>query len=220
MTTTTGDRHDGELAGRYVLERELGRGGMAVVYLARDLKLNRLVALKLLRQELRAALGPDRFLREIAIVSRLSHPHILPLNDSGEDEGRLFYVMPLVDGESLRDRLARELQLPVTEVVRILRAVAGALDCAHTAGVIHRDIKPENILLARDPLRWPWSASCPTRRAAGTPWVGSRGSTVSSAWPGRPISHPTSTSGCPPLRIRPGRAGRSLPGRLRAGGGR
>ena len=139
------------LQGRYVIERELGRGGMATVYLAQDRQLHRPVALKLLHPELAATLGPERFQREIAIASRLSHVHILPLYDSGSASGRLFYAMPYVEGESLRQRLQREPQLPVEEAVSIARAVAAALDYAHRAGIIHRDIKPENILLARDP---------------------------------------------------------------------
>jgi serine/threonine-protein kinase len=139
------------LQGRYTIERELGRGGMATVYLAEDLKLHRRVALKLLHPELGAALGRERFLREIDIASRLSHPHILPVYDSGDAGGRLFYAMPFVEGESLRQRLQWEPQLPVEETVAIVRAAAAALACAHKAGIIHRDIKPENILLARDP---------------------------------------------------------------------
>jgi tRNA A-37 threonylcarbamoyl transferase component Bud32/tetratricopeptide (TPR) repeat protein/TolB-like protein len=139
------------LEGRYTLERELGRGGMATVYLAEDLKLHRRVALKVLHAELGATLGPERFLREIAIASRLTHPHILQLHDSGGAEGRLYYAMPYVEGESLRQRLQREQQLSVEETVAIVCAVASALGYAHRAGVIHRDIKPENILLARDP---------------------------------------------------------------------
>jgi serine/threonine-protein kinase len=128
---------------------------MATVHLAEDLKLHRQVALKLLHPDLNSALGPERFLREIAVASRLNHPHILPLHDSGEAEGRLFYAMPYVEGESLRQRLEREPQLPVDEAVRILQAVASALDYAHRAGVVHRDIKPENILLARGPGEGP-----------------------------------------------------------------
>jgi len=143
------------LQGRYTIERELGRGGMATVYLAEDLKLHRRVALKLLHPELGATLGPARFQREIAIAARLTHPHILPLYDSGEADGWLFYAMPYVEGESLRQRLQREPQLPVAETIGILTAVAGALDYAHRAGVIHRDIKPENILLAQDPAGGP-----------------------------------------------------------------
>jgi eukaryotic-like serine/threonine-protein kinase len=135
------------LAERYVLERELGRGGMATVYLGRDLKHARQVAVKLLRPELAAALGPDRFLREIAFASRLTHPHILPLHDSGDADGLLYYVMPFVAGESLRERLQREGPLPLEEVVRIAGEVAEALDFAHAQGIVHRDVKPGNILL-------------------------------------------------------------------------
>jgi serine/threonine-protein kinase len=145
------DEASSVLLDRYVLERELGRGGMATVYLARDRKLDRLVALKVLHPELQAALGPERFLREIEVCSRLSHPHILPLHDAGEAAGCLFYVMPYVEAGSLRQRLQRERQLGLEEMLAIVRAVASALDYAHAAGFIHRDIKPENILLARDP---------------------------------------------------------------------
>ncbi|HSE28296.1 MAG TPA: serine/threonine-protein kinase, partial [Gemmatimonadales bacterium] len=136
------------LAGRYDLERELGAGGMATVYLARDLRHDRRVAVKVLRSDLAAALGRDRFLREIRTVAALSHPNILPLHDSGEAAGTLYYVMPLATGESLRERLARASQLPFDEALQITREVAGALDYAHRQGVIHRDIKPENILLS------------------------------------------------------------------------
>lgn len=132
---------------RFVLERELGRGGMATVYLARDLKHDRLVALKVLRPDLATVLGPERFLREIRYTARLQHPHILPVFDSGDAEGQLWYTMPYVEGESLRERLQRELYLPVSEALRIAREVAEALDHSHRHGVIHRDIKPENILL-------------------------------------------------------------------------
>jgi serine/threonine-protein kinase len=135
------------LAGRYRLEGPLGEGGMATVYLAHDLRHNRRVALKLLKPELAAALGAQRFLKEIQVTANLQHPHILPLYDSGSADGALFYVMPLVRGESLRDRLAREKLLPVDETIRIIRQVAGALDFAHRQGILHRDIKPENILL-------------------------------------------------------------------------
>jgi eukaryotic-like serine/threonine-protein kinase len=135
------------LADRYRIEREVGAGGMATVYLAQDLKHHRAVAIKVLRAELGAILGPERFLREIEISAQLHHPHILPLYDSGEAEGLLFYVMPYVEGESLRDRLAREKQLALEEALQIAREVADALSYAHSRGVIHRDIKPENILL-------------------------------------------------------------------------
>ncbi|HUL70208.1 MAG TPA: protein kinase [Gemmatimonadales bacterium] len=135
------------LSDRYRIERELGSGGMATVYLAQDLRHDRHVALKVLRPELAAVLGAERFLHEIKTTANLQHPHILPLHDSGEVDGTVFYVMPYVEGESLRDRLNREKQLPVDDAVRIGREVAGALDYAHRHGVIHRDIKPENILL-------------------------------------------------------------------------
>ena len=135
------------LADRYRLDRELGAGGMATVYLAHDLKHDRDVAIKVLHPDLGAALGGDRFLSEIRTTARLQHPHILPLLDSGEADGLLYYVMPLVTGETLRARLERERQLPITDAVRIAREVASALDYAHRQNVIHRDIKPENILL-------------------------------------------------------------------------
>ncbi len=135
------------LADRYRLERELGAGGMATVYLAHDLKHERDVAIKVLHPDLGAALGGERFLSEIRTTARLQHPHILPLLDSGDADGLLYYVMPLVTGETLRGRLERERQLPIADAVRIAREVASALDYAHRQGVIHRDIKPENILL-------------------------------------------------------------------------
>ncbi len=135
------------LEGRYQLERELGQGGMATVWLANDVRHDRQVALKVLRPELAAVIGAERFLTEIKTTANLQHPHILPLFDSGEADGLLFYVMPLIEGESLRDRLAREKQLPVEEAVRLTSEVASALDYAHRHGVIHRDIKPENVLL-------------------------------------------------------------------------
>jgi serine/threonine protein kinase/Tol biopolymer transport system component len=143
------DRLRAALADRYHIERELGQGGMATVYQAEDLKHHRKVAVKVLRPELAAALGPERFLREITTTANLRHPHILPLYDSGESTGFLYYVMPLVEGESLRDRLTREKQLPVDEALRLIREVADALGYAHSQGIIHRDIKPENILLER-----------------------------------------------------------------------
>jgi TolB-like protein len=138
------------LASRYTIERELGRGGMATVYLARDLRHDRLVALKVLRPELAATLGPERFQREIRLSARLSHSSILPVFDSGEAAGRLWYAMPYVEGQSLRQRLGKEAQLGVSEAVRITGQVAAALAHAHGQGIVHRDIKPENILLCGD----------------------------------------------------------------------
>ncbi|HTG84627.1 MAG TPA: serine/threonine-protein kinase, partial [Gemmatimonadales bacterium] len=135
------------LADRYRIERELGQGGMATVYLAEDLKHHRKVAIKILRPELAAVVGADRFVREIETTAGLQHPHILGLIDSGEVNGNAYYVMPFVEGESLRDRITREKQLPLDDALRIAREVADALSYAHTKGVIHRDIKPENILL-------------------------------------------------------------------------
>ena len=134
------------LASRYRIHREVGRGGMATVYLADDLRHDRRVAVKVLRSELATALGPERFLQEIQFTARLAHPHILPLYDSGEADGFLFYVMPYVEGETLRDRLVRERQLPVEDALRIVQDVADGLGYAHSLGVVHRDIKPENIL--------------------------------------------------------------------------
>src|ERR1051325_1891090 len=134
------------LAGRYSIERELGQGGMATVYCAEDLKHGRKVAVKVLKPELAAVLGADRFLQEIATTASLQHPHILPLFDSGTADGSLFYVMPLVQGETLRTKLDRERQLSVEDALETTRMIAAALDYAHRHGVIHRDIKPENIL--------------------------------------------------------------------------
>jgi serine/threonine protein kinase len=142
------DRLTAALADRYRIERELGQGGMATVYLAEDLKHKRKVALKVLKPELAAVLGADRFVQEITTTASLQHPHILPLFDSGMADGFLFYVMPFIQGETLRDKLNRETQLGVDEAVKIATEVADALHHAHTQGVIHRDIKPENILLA------------------------------------------------------------------------
>jgi serine/threonine-protein kinase len=135
------------LADRYVIERELGAGGMATVYLAHDVKHERKVALKVLRPELAAVIGAERFLAEIKVTANLQHPHILPLHDSGEAESFLYYVMPYVEGETLRDKIEREKQLRVNEAVEISRSVAAALDYAHRHEVVHRDIKPENILM-------------------------------------------------------------------------
>ena len=135
------------LADQYVIEREIGAGGMATVYLARDIRHDRAVALKVLKPDLGAILGVERFLSEIKVTANLQHPNLLPLFDSGEAEGLLYYVMPFVEGESLRDRLNREKQLPIDEAIRISVAIANALEYAHSHGVIHRDLKPENILL-------------------------------------------------------------------------
>jgi tRNA A-37 threonylcarbamoyl transferase component Bud32 len=135
------------LADRYAIERELGAGGMATVYLAHDVKHDRKVAVKVLKPELAAVLGAERFLNEIKVTANLQHPHILPLHDSGEAEGFVYYVMPYVEGESLRAKLEREKELSIEETVEITKAVASALDYAHRHEVIHRDIKPENILL-------------------------------------------------------------------------
>ena len=144
------------LAGRYAIERELGQGGMATVYLARDVRHERLVALKVLRPELAASLGPERFLREIKLAAQLQHPHILPLHDSGEAAGFLYYVMPYVEGESLRARLAHRGELPVHDTVKILMEVTDALAYAHGRGVVHRDIKPDTFY-SRAVTHW-----CPT----------------------------------------------------------
>ena len=141
------DRLTTALADRYRIERELGQGGMATVYLAHDVRHDRKVAVKILHPELAAVLGPERFLTEMRVTANLQHPHILPLFDSGTADGQLYYVMPLVEGESLRDRLTRERQLPIDDAIRITVEVANALDYAHRHQVVHRDIKPENILL-------------------------------------------------------------------------
>ena len=135
------------LTGRYQLEREIGRGGMATVHLARDLRHHRRVAIKVLREELAAALGAERFLEEIRVTASLQHPHILPLFDSGSADGLLWYVMPFVEGETLRSRLARERRLPVDDALQLAREMADALEYAHRHGIVHRDVKPENVLL-------------------------------------------------------------------------
>ncbi len=147
------DRLKAALTDRYTIERELGRGGMATVYLAEDLKHKRNVAVKVLHSELAAVLGAERFLKEIEITARLDHPHILPLLDSGASDGFLYYVMPFVKGETLRDRLNREKQLPIDDAIQITREVADALDYAHHHDVLHRDIKPENVLLSNHHAR-------------------------------------------------------------------
>lgn len=136
------------LAGRYEIERELGRGGMATLYLAADLKHGRRVAIKVLDDEAAAAIGHDRFLREIEILARLTHPHILPLHDSGDANGRLYYVMPYIEGASLRERIERERRLPLEDALRLTREIASALGHAHRHGLVHRDVKPENVLLS------------------------------------------------------------------------
>jgi eukaryotic-like serine/threonine-protein kinase len=138
------------LAGHYALARELGRGGMATVFLATDLKHDRPVAFKILHPDLAQTLGPERFQREIRLAARLQHPHILTVHDSGETSGHLWFTMPFVEGESLRERLRRERQLPLADALRVTREAAQALQYAHEHGVVHRDIKPENLLLTRD----------------------------------------------------------------------
>src|SRR5512141_3193025 len=140
-------RISGALSGHYRLEDEIGAGGMATVYLAQDLRHDRRVAVKVLRPELAAVIGAERFLAEIKLTANLQHPHILPLFDSGEADSFLYYVMPFVEGESLRSRLNREKQLPMADAIRIATEVASALDYAHRPGAVHRDIKPENILI-------------------------------------------------------------------------
>ena len=174
-------RLDAALAGRYRITRVLGQGGMAVVYLADDLRHARAVAIKVIRPEVAQVLGAERFSREITIAARLSHPHILPLYESGSADGLLFYVMPWVKGESLREKLTRETQLRVDEAVAIVRQAAAALDHAHAHGLVHRDIKPENILLhegeamvadfgiALAPAEWRGDRTTSAGLALGTP---------------------------------------------------
>jgi serine/threonine-protein kinase len=166
---TTIDQLRALLADRYAIERPIGEGGMATVYLARDLRHNRRVALKVVRADLGAVLGAERFLAEIEVTANLQHPNLLPLFDSGIAGESLFYVMPFVAGESLRARLEREKQLPIEEAVRIATAIAGALDYAHRQGVIHRDLKPENVLLhERQPLVADFGIALAVSKAGGT----------------------------------------------------
>ena len=136
------------LSDRYEILEKIGEGGMAVAYRGRDRVLGRAVAVKVMRPELAATLGAERFLREVEIAGQLSHPHILPMYDSGESEGLLYYVMPFVPGETLREKLQRDGALPVEEALRLAREVAEALAYAHRQGIVHRDIKPANILLS------------------------------------------------------------------------
>ena len=152
------------LAGRYRIESELGQGGMATVYLAHDERHGRKVAVKVLRDDLASSLGADRFLREIKISANLTHPHIVPLYDSGESDGLLFYVMPFIEGETLGQRLHRVGKLPVAEAVGILREVSDALSFAHSRGVVHRDIKPDNVMITDRPLA---GSVSPGHRVAG-----------------------------------------------------
>ncbi len=148
MSADTVARLNTGLDGRYRIDSELGKGGMATVYLAEDVKHHRQVAVKVLRPDLAATLGSERFLQEIEIAARLHHPHILPLYDSGEADGFLFYVMPYEQGQSLRERLAKDGELPVADAVRILQDVVDALAHAHEHGLVHRDIKPDNVMLS------------------------------------------------------------------------
>jgi len=163
---------------RYEVERELGHGGMAYVFAARDRRVPRRVAIKVLRPDLAESIGPDRFLREIEIEARLQHPHILPLFDSGVARGLPYYVMQFIEGETLRERLEREVQLPIAEALRIAGQVADALDYAHGRGVIHRDIKPENILLAGDHAYVADFGIARAASAAGGEWHSARGTAV------------------------------------------
>ena len=137
------------LAGRYEIRRELGRGGMATVFLARDLRHDREVALKVMHADFVATVGADRFLKEISFAASLNHPKILPLFDSGEAAGQLFYVMPFIEGDSLRSRIDEEGPLPIEDAVRIACDVCDALAYAHERGIVHRDIKPANVMLSR-----------------------------------------------------------------------
>src|SRR5688500_7961584 len=157
------------LAGRYRIEREIGRGGMATVLLARDVRHDRNVAVKVLDPDLGAVLGAERFLSEIRVTANLQHPNLLPLFDSGAVGGLLYYVMPFIEGESLRHRLDREKQLPVSDAVQIAVGIAKALTYAHAQGVIHRDLKPENVLLqAGQPLVADFGIALAVSKAGGT----------------------------------------------------
>ena len=142
------DRLKAALAGKYEIDRELGAGGMAIVFLAYDPKHERKVAIKVMRPELAAALGSERFLREIKTAAKISHPNVLPVFDSGDADGFIYYVMPFVEGESLADLMSREQQLSIDDAVRIARETAEALSVAHSHGLVHRDIKPQNIMLS------------------------------------------------------------------------
>jgi serine/threonine-protein kinase len=157
------------LAGRYLVEREIGAGGMATVFRARDVRHDRLVALKVFKPEVGEVLGAERFLAEIRVTANLQHPNLVPLFDSGEAGGHLYYVMPFIEGESLRARLDRERQLPVDEAIRIAVAISEALGYAHSHGVIHRDLKPENILLqAGQPVVADFGIALAVSKATGT----------------------------------------------------
>ena len=161
-------RLNAALEGHYVIERELGEGGMAHVYLADDIKHERKVALKVLKSELAAVVGAERFLAEIKTTANLQHPHILQLYDSGEADGFLYFVMPFVEGETLREKIDRDKQLPLEEAVALTRAVAGALQAAHEQGVVHRDIKPANILLSHgEPLVADFGIALAVQQAGG-----------------------------------------------------
>ena len=196
------------LADRYRVERELGHGGMATVFLATDLRHKRSVALKVLHPELAQTLGPERFQREIETAARLQHPHILTVHDSGDTAGQLWFTMPFVEGESLRDRLRRECQLPVEEAVRITREAAQALQYAHDHGVIHRDIKPENLLLTKDGNTLVADFGIARGLARGDERLTSTGVVIGHAG----LHEPGAGSGRPP----PGCAERHLQPRVRA----
>jgi serine/threonine protein kinase len=175
-----GERLQNELKDRYVMERELGRGGMAVVFLARDVRHDRPVAIKVFRSDVGDAPGAERFRREIKLLARLQHPHILPLYDSGTIGETSYFVSPFVDGETLRERLRREHRLPIDEAVRLAVEVADALDFAHTNGVVHRDIKPENILLHDGHAVVADFGIARAMRRSGAEWTTAAGMTVGS----------------------------------------